>query len=107
MPNQPLTPFQAAALLGVGERHVRQQIADGRLPAERIDGRIMVYPIVIANRFKLELDSATVQATTLERLRDNAARAGYLLDEQELIETARELLQRKYGLQRDATLTGA
>jgi excisionase family DNA binding protein len=103
MSNQPLTPFQAAALLGVGERHVRQQIADGRLPIEQMDGRIMVDPIVIADRFKLELDSTTVQATKLKRLREKANRVGYALDESELIETARALLRQAYHLEpRDA-----
>jgi excisionase family DNA binding protein len=99
MANQPMTPSQAAVLLGVGQRHIRQQIADGRLSAELIDGRIMVDPIVVAERFKLELDSGTVGATTLDQLRERAACVGYALDELELIESARALLRQTYHLE--------
>ena len=90
----PLTPYQAAALFGVGERHVRQQISDGRLPGQRVGNRIMVNPTALVERYAKDATHPLLAGQTLQRLRERAARVGYPLDEQVLVDAAGELLRK-------------
>lgn len=44
-----LSMADAAALTGLGERTIRRYIADGKLPAQRLGGRVLIDPNDLAN----------------------------------------------------------
>jgi hypothetical protein len=97
MPNELMTPLQAALLLGLAERTVRQHVHENDWPVETINGRMMIRPEVLVIRYGKDLTHPILRDTTIERLHYNAQRAEYPLDIAELEERSREYLRQHRG----------
>jgi hypothetical protein len=97
MPNDSMTPLQAALLLGLAERTVRQHVHENNWPVETINGRMMIRPEVLVLRLAKDLTHPILRDTTIERLHYNAQRAEYPLDIAELEERSWDYLRAHRG----------